>query len=55
MSLIFIPGNYWLDPNGGCAEDAFQAECKFSAGGQTCIYPNQLQVRITEVFCSLVF
>ncbi|RMX46522.1 hypothetical protein pdam_00018710 [Pocillopora damicornis] len=43
MSLIFIPGNYWLDPNGGCAEDAFQAECKFSAGGQTCIYPNQLQ------------
>lgn len=36
-------GKYWLDPNGGCAEDAFQAECKFSSGGQTCVYPNQQQ------------
>lgn len=33
-------GKYWLDPNGGCTEDAFQAECRFSEGGQTCIHAN---------------
>ena len=43
-SVTCISGKYWLDPNGGCAEDAFQAECKFSSGGQTCVYPNQQQV-----------
>lgn len=34
-------GKYWLDPNGGCTEDAFQAECRFSEGGQTCLHPSK--------------
>ena len=43
-TFLSLSGKYWLDPNGGCSEDAFQAECKFTKGGQTCVYPKQQQV-----------
>ena len=42
--FFLLSGKYWLDPNGGCSEDAFQAECKFTKEGQTCVYPKQQQV-----------
>ena len=44
---FFFLGKYWLDPNGGCTEDAFQAECRFSEGGQTCLHPSKQHVRRT--------
>ena len=47
---FFFLGKYWLDPNGGCTEDAFQAECRFSEGGQTCLHPSKQHVRKT-VWC----
>lgn len=33
-------GLYWIDPNLGINEDAFQAFCNMTAGGQTCIEPS---------------
>ena len=42
--FFLLSGKYWLDPNGGCSEDAFQADCKFTKEGQTCVYPKQQQV-----------
>ncbi|NWH46198.1 CO5A1 protein, partial [Fregata magnificens] len=29
-------GEYWIDPNQGCARDSFKVYCNFTAGGETC-------------------
>lgn len=34
-------GDYWIDPNQGCARDAIRVFCNFTAGGQTCLYPDK--------------
>lgn len=37
----FSPGEYYIDPNQGCSGDSFKVYCNFTAGGETCIYPDK--------------
>ncbi|OWK51676.1 Collagen alpha-1(XI) chain [Lonchura striata] len=37
----FVLGEYWIDPNQGCSGDSFKVYCNFTAGGETCIYPDK--------------
>lgn len=37
--VLLCTGEYWIDPNQGCACDAFKVYCNFTAGGETCLYP----------------
>lgn len=37
----FSLGEYWIDPNQGCSGDSFKVYCNFTAGGETCIYPDK--------------
>lgn len=46
VTLISHSGNYWIDPNGGIPNDAFEVYCDFTTN-YTCIYPNQHKVRGT--------
>ncbi|NWW97894.1 CO5A1 protein, partial [Caloenas nicobarica] len=34
-------GEYWIDPNQGCARDSFKVYCNFTAGGETCVFPSK--------------
>uniref|UniRef100_A0A673ZH66 Collagen, type XI, alpha 1a n=1 Tax=Salmo trutta TaxID=8032 RepID=A0A673ZH66_SALTR len=46
----FTNGEYWIDPNQGCSGDSFSVHCNFTAGGETCIFPDKKfsGVRITS-------
>ncbi|KPP71029.1 hypothetical protein Z043_110097, partial [Scleropages formosus] len=37
----FPDGEYWIDPNQGCSGDSIKVYCNFTAGGETCIYPEK--------------
>lgn len=38
-------GLYWIDPNGGCSNDAVEVHCNFTEGvARTCISPAQNEV-----------
>uniref|UniRef100_A0A3P8SJP3 Fibrillar collagen NC1 domain-containing protein n=1 Tax=Amphiprion percula TaxID=161767 RepID=A0A3P8SJP3_AMPPE len=37
----FPDGEYWIDPNQGCSGDSIKVYCNFTAGGETCIYPDK--------------
>uniref|UniRef100_A0A3Q1F0I8 Fibrillar collagen NC1 domain-containing protein n=1 Tax=Acanthochromis polyacanthus TaxID=80966 RepID=A0A3Q1F0I8_9TELE len=37
----FTDGEYWIDPNQGCSGDSIKVYCNFTAGGETCIYPDK--------------
>lgn len=38
---LCFPGQYWIDPNQGCSRDAFRVFCNFTAGGETCLFPEK--------------
>uniref|UniRef100_A0A8B9TN32 Fibrillar collagen NC1 domain-containing protein n=1 Tax=Anas platyrhynchos TaxID=8839 RepID=A0A8B9TN32_ANAPL len=40
-SFLYVLGEYWIDPNQGCSGDSFKVYCNFTAGGETCIYPDK--------------
>lgn len=37
----FPDGDYWIDPNQGCSRDSFKVYCNFTAGGESCIFPDK--------------
>uniref|UniRef100_A0A4W4EFN1 Collagen type V alpha 1 chain n=1 Tax=Electrophorus electricus TaxID=8005 RepID=A0A4W4EFN1_ELEEL len=42
LSHVHFPdGEYWIDPNQGCARDSFKVYCNFTAGGESCIFPDK--------------
>lgn len=38
---VLSSGQYYIDPNQGCSGDSFKVHCNFTAGGETCIYPDR--------------
>lgn len=46
---MYFSGNYWIDPNGGVANDAVLAHCQFDSSA-TCILPSDLKVQIANQF-----
>lgn len=38
---FFLSGEYYIDPNQGCSGDSFKVYCNFTAGGETCIFPDK--------------
>lgn len=49
-------GEYWIDPNQGCSRDSFKVYCNFTAGGESCIFPDKksegVSLERTTQFCS---
>ncbi|NWI19805.1 CO5A1 protein, partial [Crypturellus soui] len=41
-------GEYWIDPNQGCARDSFKVYCNFTAGGETCVFPSKETQEVRE-------
>lgn len=42
ITTVFATGFYWIDPNGGCSNDAVEVHCNFSGGvPKTCLLPVQ--------------
>ncbi|NWX51956.1 CO5A1 protein, partial [Steatornis caripensis] len=41
-------GEYWIDPNQGCARDSFKVYCNFTAGGETCVFPSKDVQEVSE-------
>lgn len=42
MSDALIPGQYWIDPNGGDMNDAILVHCDMDTGS-SCVYPKPMQ------------
>lgn len=38
---LYVSGEYWIDPNQGCSRDSFKVYCNFTAGGESCIFPDK--------------
>lgn len=47
----FVLGEYWIDPNQGCSGDSFKVYCNFTAGGETCIYPDKKSEGVSTNLC----
>lgn len=41
-------GQYWVDPNEGCKDDALHVYCDFSKNA-TCVYPKNKKINMTEL------
>lgn len=41
LSVSIPKGEYWIDPNQGCSRDSFKVYCNFTAGGESCIFPDK--------------
>lgn len=42
-SSLCSPGEYWIDPDQGCAQDAIKVFCNMDTG-ETCVRPTQTEV-----------
>ena len=42
--LLLFVGEYFIDPNEGSTADSFLVFCNFTAGGETCLKPEQDRV-----------
>lgn len=45
ISICLLPGEYWIDPNQGCSEDAIKVYCNMETG-ETCISANPAKIPI---------
>uniref|UniRef100_A0A8C1PHT4 Procollagen, type V, alpha 1 n=1 Tax=Cyprinus carpio TaxID=7962 RepID=A0A8C1PHT4_CYPCA len=45
----FPDGEYWIDPNQGCSRDSFKVYCNFTAGGESCIFPDKKSEGVRNV------
>lgn len=43
-----VLGEYWIDPNMGCKGDSFKVYCNFTAGGETCIFPDKKSSGVSD-------
>ena len=54
MWLVKHSGYYWIDPNGGCVDDAIKVFCNFTGPTvQTCVTPSTGQVYFVTMTTSI--
>lgn len=51
--LFFFLGEYWIDPNQGCSRDSFKVYCNFTAGGESCIFPDKKSEGVSRALINL--
>lgn len=47
--VSLFSGEYWIDPNQGCSRDSFKVYCNFTAGGESCIFPDKKSEGVRNV------